>query len=341
MENRKKLLNVTYSKAIFDYDYEKIALDLKDKRNILELSKENSMVYEIYKDLLSHDYMFYFQSGTKSYFIKRKLIKNIWKRNDLMQYGDLFYTIEQPLENKIHSVTPMRLIVVFSSVTSENYYSPNIGIRCFTKNFSSIQKSVLKNTMVMRIMDLNLSHGSHYINTDNYPNFEEDVQESIIKVMLQYGIHKDNVVFYGASGGGTGALYHSLLGDYNSVCVDPVISLAEYNNTMGDKYFIKGLRKESILEDIEKLLNRDLCYKKIIIGSPAIPFNYRLYSKLIGEVIDIFDIFDESVKFTSDVSLGCILEQVTLINNYFLNSNDYKNKLSDIKNIYNELENIS
>ena len=50
-------------------------------------------------------------------------------------------------------------------------------------------------------MDLNLSHGSHYINTDNYPNFENDVQESIINVMSQYNIHKDDVVLYGGSKG--------------------------------------------------------------------------------------------------------------------------------------------
>ena len=75
METNNKLLNIVYSESIIDYNYEKIVVDLKDKRNILELSKNNYKVYEIYKELISHDFMFYFHSGNKSYFIKRKLIK--------------------------------------------------------------------------------------------------------------------------------------------------------------------------------------------------------------------------------------------------------------------------
>lgn len=340
METNNKLLNIVYSESIIDYNYEKIVVDLKDKRNILELSKNNYKVYEIYKELISHDFMFYFHSGNKSYFIKRKLIKNIWKRNDLVQYGDLFYTIEKPLENRTNSWSPLRLIVMFSSMTDDEYYSPNIGLRCFTKNFPSIQKSIVKNTMIMRIMDLNLSHGSHYINTDNYPNFENDVQESIINVMSQYNIHKDDVVLYGGSKGGTGALYHSLLGDYNSISIDPIISLLEYNEMMKDSHYLKGLRKESILEDLKELSRKDLDYGKIIIGSPAIPFNYRLFSQLKNDNIKIQDIFDESIKSHPDISLSCISEQVTYLNNYFLNSNNYKKQMKKIKNIYGEIGNV-
>lgn len=340
METNNKLLNIVYSESIIDYNYEKIVVDLKDKRNILELSKNNYKVYEIYKELISHDFMFYFHSGNKSYFIKRKLIKNIWKRNDLVQYGDLFYTIEKPLENRTNSWSPLRLIVMFSSMTADEYYSPNIGLRCFTKNFPSIQKSIVKNTMIMRIMDLNLSHGSHYINTDNYPNFENDVQESIINVMSQYNIHKDDVVLYGGSKGGTGALYHSLLGDYNSISIDPIISLLEYNEMMKDSHYLKGLRKESILEDLKELSCKDLDYGKIIIGSPAIPFNYRLFSQLKNNNIKIQDIFDESIKSHPDISSSCISEQVTYLNNYFLNSNNYKKQMKKIKNIYGEIGNV-
>ena len=37
METNNKLLNIVYSESIIDYNYEKIVVDLKDKRNILEL----------------------------------------------------------------------------------------------------------------------------------------------------------------------------------------------------------------------------------------------------------------------------------------------------------------
>lgn len=340
MKKNEKIFNATVSQKIFNYEYEKISLDLKDKRNILELSKSDSKIYEIYKKLIANDFMFYFHSGTKSYFIKRKLIKDIWKRNDLVQYGDLFYTIEQPLSDRINAMSPLRLMVIFSSTASDDYYSANIGIRCLTKDFPNLQEHIIKNTMIMRIMDVNLSHGSHYLNTGNYSNFEKDVQGSIVKVMSQYDIHKDDVVLYGVSEGGTGALYHSLLGDYNSVSVDPVITLTDYNNVMADKYFMKGLRKESILEDLMRLSQKKMHYKKNIIGSPALPYNYRLFSKLTNEAINIVDVFDESIKFENNIASSCIAEQVTLINNRLLDSNNFKNKVKNIRELYMEFRNI-
>lgn len=253
MKNKEKILRVTYKKKIRDYNYERIIVDLKNSKNIIALSIENEIFYNLYKDLLTNDFMFYFHQGTKSYFIKRKLIAQIWKRRDLISFGDLFYTVEEPAQIKRNISAPTRLVVAFSGNDAENYYNPNIGVRCFGNNFLPLQNVVLKNTIVMRIMDLNLSHGSHYINTDNYPHFEDDVQGAIKAVIERYDINKEDVVLYGANKGGTGAFYHSMLGDYKSLSIEPIISILDRKTLLQDNYFLKGLRKDSLLSDLLEL----------------------------------------------------------------------------------------
>lgn len=340
MENEEKILRITYKQTITNYNFDKIIIDLENNENILKLSKKRPLLHKLYKELMKEDFMFYFHSGTKSYFVKRKLIKNLWHRTDLIQFGDLFYTIELPPEKRRNNLIPLRLVVMFSSMTADNYYSPNIGLRCFMKNFPTIQSSIVKNTIVMRIMDVNLSHGSHYINTNNYPDFENNIQEAIVKVMTEYNIHKDDVVLYGASKGGTGALYHSMLGDYKSISIDPIISLKQYNDEMNDAHYLKGLRKESLLDDLLKLGRADFEYDKIVIGCPMVPFNYNLFIQVKNKNVVVHEILDREIKSHPDISPNCISEQVTFINNHFLNSNNYKKQMKKIKKNCEDIGNV-
>lgn len=334
MENEEKTLRITYKKKIRDYNYVRIIVDLKNSKNIIALSKENEAFYNLYKDLLHNDFMFYFHHGTKSYFIKRKLVAQIWKRKDLISCGDLFYTVEEPPQKRKNLVAPLRLVVVFSGIGAEEYYyNPNIGVRCFIKNYPTLQNVILKNTIVMRIMDLNLSHGSHYINTDNYPHFEDDVQGAIKDVIERYDINKEDIVLYGANKGGTGALYHSMVGDYKSLSVEPIISILELKNLLRDSHFLKGLRKESILDDLLALDKKEFQYKKMVIGSPVIPFNYDMYGRLKNENINIIDVFDDAINEEGDVYPETIVEQTTMINNLFLESNEYKSKVHELKGL--------
>lgn len=339
MENEEKILRITYKKKIPHYNYERIVVNLKKTKNIIALSKENEIFYNLYKDLLANDFMFYFHKGTKSYFIKRKLVDQIWKRKDLISFGELFYTVEEPPKNRNNLVAPLRLVVVFSGIgAGDYYYNPNIGVRCFIKNYPTLQNAVLKNTIVMRIMDLNLSHGSHYINTDNYPHFEDDVQGAIKAVIERYDINKEDVILYGANKGGTGALYHSMLGDYKSLSVEPIISISNLKTLLNDTYFLKGLRKDSILEDLLILDKQKFQYKKMVIGSPVIPFNYDMYEQLKNENINIIDIFDGAIDEEGEVYPETIAEQTTIINSLLLESNEYKRKVQELKGLSDMLK---
>lgn len=340
MKNEEKSLRITYKKKIRHFNYERIIINLKSSKNIIALSKENEIFYNLYKDLLANDFMFYFHKGTKSYFIKRKLVAQIWKRKDLVSFGDLFYTIEEPSQKRKNLVAPFRLVVVFSGNDAKDYYNPNIGVRCFIKNYPTLQNVVLKNTIVMRIMDLNLSHGSHYINTNNYPHFEDDVQGAIKAVIERYNINEEDVVLYGANKGGAGALYHSMLGDYKSLSVEPIISILDRKILLQDNYFLKGLRKDSLLSNLLELDKQEFRYKKLVIGSPVIPFNYEMYRRLKNENINIIDVFDGAIDEEGDVYPETIAEQTTLINSLLLESNNHKDKMKALKKIYKEFENV-
>ncbi len=306
----------------FKCEYNKMKLVIKtfSDKNILELSRETQPILEMYKAVLAHDYILYMHIGQSSYFIRRKDVHTIWQRKDLIKHGELFYTLEKIPSEKDNKLAPKRLVVIFSPMPAkENYHSANIAHRCFTTSFASMQKHLVKNTLVMRIMDLNLSYGSHYINTFNYMEMESDVQNAIQFVMDVNHIIKEDVVLYGGSKGGTGALYHSFLGDFNSVTVDPIISTEQYNQE-NDLHYLRDFRKWNLLNDLARLANKKTSTKKIIFGYPLVSFNYNLYSQIPSDSVEIHDVFDSSVHKHADISRNIIVEQITWINILLLSS---------------------
>ncbi|EUJ33709.1 hypothetical protein MFLO_00655 [Listeria floridensis FSL S10-1187] len=315
------------------FDRTKLMVKTFSDRNLIDLARENTQLMEMYVSILAKDYMLYMHTNQASYFIRRKNIHTIWQRKDLIQYNDLFYSLTDVPVEKRNPLAPKRLIVIFSPMPPiEKYSSANLGERCFVPSFPSIQKHLLKDTMVMRIMDLNLSHGSHYINSTTYPTMESDIQGAIQNVIANHEIHKDDVVLYGGSKGGTGALYHSLLGNYHSVSVDPIISLQQYNEE-NDLHFLKNFRQTNLLNRMQALVKKDDLRKQYILGTPTVPFNYDLYKQLASPSIEIIDIFDSAIKKHADISKNSVVEQVTYMNEIFLSSENYKKELEQLREI--------
>src|SRR5699024_4504068 len=153
---------------------------------------------------LKNDYILYFHEGTISKFYKRKFVNELFQRKDLKKYNDLFYTLDKPIGRKLNNKAPKKLLIIFTCMPNLNEYDSSLmPKRMFHKFFDGIERSLVKNVYTMRIMDLNVSHGSQYISTSNYPEYEKDIQNSILSVKEQLGIEDENIVLYGGSKGGT------------------------------------------------------------------------------------------------------------------------------------------
>ena len=302
---------------MIDWQADKVLIRTNSDLNLLELSIDNVNFYNLYLSLLQHNYMLYYHALERSYFIKRNLVPGLWQRKDLKIGGQTFYTVQSPLLYK--KGQPNRVLVVFSSMPlDDNYISPNIADRCFFKNYPSIEKHVVANTYIVRIMDCNLSFGSYYLNTLNYPNFEQDVQNIISDFRSKYGISSSNTILFGISKGGTGALYHSLLGNYRSVSVDPLFSLDKYLKD-GDAHYTANFLPHDLLDAFQtKNFNTQTDRLKIIIGVPTVQENYQRYIQLKQPGVVVKNIYDDTITEHREIGSRTMVEQVTYINSMFL-----------------------
>lgn len=309
----------------FDWSKDRIAIATHDAHNLLWLARHDPKVKAVYRELLSHDYVLYMHNKGRSYMIRRPLVGQIWEKNDLHQGGQTFYTIQEPLQNKQNALAPARLAVVFSSMPpAADYYSGNIAKRMFFQNYPSLPKHLIKNTFILRIMDLNRNTGSYYMNTNNYPDFESDVQRIIHDVMTQYNVDQDNVVLYGGSKGGSAALLHAILGNYHGVAVDPIFNQTPYWTKHADLHYLHGVLPEKLLPLYQTLLDSHANSREVtIIGSNQVLQNYAEYTRLKSKSIRILTVQDNHIKDHPDVAANTMIEQVTAINHYFINSPNY------------------
>ncbi|MEP9851093.1 accessory Sec system protein Asp2 [Staphylococcus aureus] len=316
--------NRTIQRIYLDDNYEilntkVVEVILNSEKNIIELARENKYAYDLYKDLLANDYILYFHNEGISKLYKRNYVKELWKRNDLIQQGGVFYTLDVPKDKKLNkSKNNKKLLIIFTCMPATDVYDNYLMTdRMFPKFFNGIERSLMKNVYTMRIMDLNCSHGSHYINTTNNKNMENDISNAIHRVKDELGIEKVDIVLYGASEGGTGSLYYGSKLDLKCLAIDPIISLGEYN--VKDDHFLKGLRKEDISDDINFNLSKQNEKEKYIIGSENVPFNFSMIAKIHGKNINKINMVDEHIKSHPDVSRNSIPEQLMLLNKMLLN----------------------
>ncbi|NHC03359.1 XcbB/CpsF family capsular polysaccharide biosynthesis protein [Acinetobacter sp. 187] len=296
-------------------DQKKIQIFTNSVDNIITLARKDQTAYECYKKLISNDYVFYYHDKAVSKFYKRKHVSELWKRKDLNQFNDLFYTLTPPV--KTNPNTSSKLLVIFPCMPSnEDYFNCLIPKRMFNDFFLSIDKYLVKNVHILRIMDLNCSHGSHFCNTLNYPNMEFDVQNCITHVADNLNISKENTVLYGVAKGGTGALLNGSKLDLKVLAVDPIISLAEYNKN--DLHFLKDLRIEDLSPIIQKNLNSNI-EDKYVISSPNSIFNHNILKEINADSLIKIDIDDNNITKHEDVSRNCVPQQIMILNKLLSN----------------------
>lgn len=287
---------------------------LDSDENIIKLSRKSKNAYNLYKDLLKKDYIFYYHNNGISKLYKRKNINDLWRRKDLYQEGDHFYTLNTPNDRKENkNINEKKLLVIFNCMPgSEHYDSYNISNRLFPNFFNGIERNLIKNVYTLRPMDLNCSHGSHYVNTINNNTMEKDIINMIYKVKSELEIEDKNIVLYGVSKGGTGSLYYGSKLDLKCLAVDPIISLEEYNKN--DTHFLKDMRKVNLVSDINNNLYKKSNCEKHIIGSENVPFNYSKIKEIEGSNVIKYNKLDNHIQTHPDVSKNTVPEQLMILN---------------------------
>ncbi|MEB6215592.1 hypothetical protein BUZ94_08420 [Mammaliicoccus sciuri] len=303
-------------KIVFD-GRKRILINTESNKNLLQLARKDKELHEKYKELLANDYVLYFHQKGISKFYKREHVGELFQRKDLKQHKGVFYTLDNPVGRKLNTQTEKKLIVIFSCMPdAKRYDSALMPNRMFPMFFKGIERNLVKNLYTMRVMDLNCSHGSHYISTTNYPDFELDIQNAIKKVKEELGIEDKNIVLYGFSKGATGAIFHASAMDLKCLAVDPILSIGG-ELEQNDRRFLKGLRRENIVPDINENLEVSNNQKKFVICSELVEKYYEYSNTLTKDKVNLINVLDDHIKYHPDISRNTVPEQFAIINNLF------------------------
>lgn len=315
-KNYHDIIHTTMDEYRTTMNSKKIAIHTSSNENMLVQSYQDSKVFEVYQSLIQRDYMLYWHHNKESYFIKRENINEIWKRSDLSSIGGLFYTVSKPISARKSEQEPANLIVVFSPTPKgRKLFSSNIADRTFQTYFPNIQKYLPKNTFVLRIMDINLTYGSLYFNTKNYPNMETDVQAIIEIVCKELSVAHDKVVLYGVDSVGLSALYHGIIGNYGSVSTNPYLSLQgmDSEEVSISEFFSNSLEMNLVdnthisLDNIQVNTDKD---KHFVISTVQKADTVQNLDQF-GEIHLMKDEYEEN-----EISKNATIEQITFINSY-------------------------
>ncbi|RIP34124.1 hypothetical protein BUZ14_08730 [Staphylococcus gallinarum] len=294
----------------------RIMIDTGDKENYIQKARKSPEIYTKYIELLKQDYILYFHEQTVSKFYKRSQVEVLFQRKDLIRHNDIFYTLNEPQGRKSNDLESEKLLVLFTCMpNAQDYDSSLIPKRMFPKFFDGIERNLVKNIYTMRIMDLNASHGSHYINTVNNKTYEDDIASAICRVQKELNITDDNTVLYGASKGGTGALNYGARLDLKCLAVDPIISTEEYN--VADEHFLKHIREIDLSNKINQHLSQRSTRKKYIISSENVAFNFAKAREIKGDNLILINKKDEHITAHPEVSRNTVPEQMTILNMLF------------------------
>ncbi|NYT79830.1 XcbB/CpsF family capsular polysaccharide biosynthesis protein [Alcaligenaceae bacterium] len=243
----------------------------------------------------------------------KELYDSILIDQNTSRWKDIYYSIQYPENN----IRPSRVIFVFSSV-ADFPYNQNINRRCFFKNFKNINRYIPYDTAIVRVCDVGGVVGSFYMNNNYDLFFEQKIQEFLRYAYGFLNVSKDNVVLYGGSKGGTGALLHGILGGYKFVAVDPIVSDDFHETAYNDSHFTKGTFPERKFDRFSRICNEGSKRGYIITssGSPVFEYIRKIADK---NNINYIDVVHQDIKSHPDVGKNTINILMMLVNSMFYN----------------------
>lgn len=127
---------------------------------------------------------------------------------------------------------------------------------------------------IPRVADVGFVSGSYFT------LYENEIFELINSIKQKYNISHEDIVFYGNSRGGTGALILGITGDYKSVIADPVIDRTPWIQGF-DGRFDRQFMYDFIETDFTKRITDRMCKNSydrnniIVIASDCNPIMFE------------------------------------------------------------------
>lgn len=297
------------SNNVFHGDY--VEIDIGQSKSAIGWARIDRKAYDVIKELVRQDYTYFHQRGTVSRFIKRPLVKTMWRKvleNEIQFKNDVYWT-EQVVGEHVENA-----VVVFSSLPPQDkYFSHRMYDRCFNQNNPRISQYLRNNTVYIRIADLNCMYGSYYLNTTNYPNYEAELSEAFLSLQSKYRLQNSQILMYGSSKGGTGAFLFSQKHNYKCLVCDPIINMDTYNDD-NDLHYLKGMELEHRFDKFKQLPSGT--NRRIVIASERIQCNFPILHKLHRETenFEIVNLKFEYIKNHPDVTLKTLNYQNMFMN---------------------------
>lgn len=293
--------------------------NLAASENLLHIARKNDPLRHVVAELSNHGfYLYALRDGVSSY-VRHGRIPTLWnkvvnKTYDIDRNGLVYSFAPAPLKS-----SEPKLLVVFSSIAA-SMYNASLN-RYFEQNFKSINKYVPEDTAVLRIADIGGVLGAFYLNTNYLPRNEQNVQELIGEILKRHGIDRSRTTFYGVSKGGTGALYHAILGGYNATVVDPIVSDDHYVDKYNDLHFTRWVhaqRKQDRFRELAQLRDAGREPSRLAVvysrRSPQYPYINEIVGGGFGDIVSFFDSDNPRIKKHPDVGPATINSTVMLIN---------------------------
>lgn len=288
----------------------------KDDENLITEARRDPRAKIVLTELANKGFYLYMTKDNKiSSFVHHKALSRLWspiRNKDYYFDNDLVYSIENPT-----IINNVNLLVVFSSI-SDKLYQSSLH-RYFTKNFQNISKYINPNTVILRIADIGGITGAYYLDNKYIQDNESKIQHLISKISLKYEANK--VILFGVSKGGSGALYHGVLGNYDFVAVDPILDDELYLTKHKDLHFVEGISTISKAEKFRNLLTSRryaLANNGSIITSENSPQFSYIEKAILQSSSKEFSIFvnnDPAIQDHPDVAPKSLFLITTLINN--------------------------
>lgn len=287
------------------------------EHDLMKIALRDSNARELLTNLTNLGFSLYYNSDNESRFIRYDRIVHHWpavKDGTFTTSEDgVVHILEEPKTGQYD-----RLVVVFSPINS----TPRLA-RYFRPSFATLKKYLPPNTGILRIADVGGVKGAFYLDTTFLSDNSARIQRFIRSVLTETGVSDNNVVLYGASKGGTGALYHGLRGGWKFVATDPVLSDEWYEREKDDYHFtgtgIFPRPKQEVFADLisrsRLRLNRRGPASVIVTSSRSPQFAYT--SQLIRPIrrrISVLDSGNPEIHEHPDVAPKTIYLQVMALN---------------------------